>query len=268
MAPEKQVKEGMFSGMPTKQKLIIAAVIIIMLVIIWQVVELMGIGGSTTPPPVMKQPANQAAKSVGATPAQAGVRTAFPANNQAMQQAELKQAQVASDTRFVQLQQESEQRYLSKINDLEDLKIQRAIAETNQAIATAKLATVTAEKSISDLLTKPVVPEVPAGIYANKLTSPTNIPENMTSLPGGGQLPPGISNSLVSSPSSAEYTVISVSMQLGKWSAVVGYQGKLYNVVVGDVLPADNSVVVRINKNGVVLRKGGKSRKVSIMSAI
>ena len=264
MAPEKQVKEGMFSGMPTKQKVMIVAMVIIILVIAWQVIGLMGGGSSSAPSPAIKPPANQAAKSTGAAASPTEMHATSPANAQAMQQAELKQAQVASDTRFLQLQQDSEQKYLGKINDLEDLKIQRAIAETNQAIATAKLATVTAEKSISDLLTKPVAPEVPAGVYANKLTNPANTPENAAGLPGGGQLPPGI----ISSTPQAEYTVISVSMQLGRWNAVIGYQGKLYSVVIGDVLPADNSIVVRINKNGVILRKEGRSRKISIMSAI
>ncbi len=265
MAPEKQVKEGALSGMPTKRKIMIVAMVIIILVIIWQVVGLMGNGGSM--PPVTKPAAaNQAAKSSGAALSPAEIHAASPANTQAMQQAELKQAQVASDTHFAELQQASEQKYLSKINDLEDLKIQRAIAETNQAIATAKLATVTAEKSISDLLTKPVAPEVPAGVYANKLTNPTSpvMPENIPA----GQLPPGVSSPLISSPSQTEYTVISVSMQLGRWNAVIGYQGKLYNVVIGDVLPADNSVVTSISKNGVILRKEGRSRKISIMSAI
>jgi hypothetical protein len=182
-------------------------------------------------------------------------------NSQAVQQvtpqAELKQAQVLSDPGFLQQQQMSEQKYIGKINDLEDLKIQRAIAETNQAIATAKLATVTAEKNISDLLTKPVMPEVPAGTYANKLANPGMQGENAVGLP-----PFGSPQQVV------QYTVISVSMQLGRWNAVIGSQGKLYNVIVGDVLTPDNSVVVSINKNGVMLRKNGQVRKVSIMSSI
>ena len=185
------------------------------------------------------------------------------AASQATQQAEVRQAQVISDAQFLQQQQMTEQKYIGKINDLENLKIQKEIAETNQAIATAKLATVTAEKNISDLLTKPAAPEIPAGAYANKLATPTLQGESIVNEPS------------VSSPAPAapaipqiEYKVISVSMQLGKWNAVIGYQGKLYNVTVGDILSEDNSVVTNINKNGVLLKKDGKIRKVNIMLAI
>lgn len=247
MALETQAKEGM----PTKQKAMIGAVIIIVLIVIWQVMGLMG-GGSSTPAPVAIKPVNQSQSAKSVKPAPSSAMNAV--NTQPVQQTELRQAQVATDPQFLQLQRMNEEKYIGKINDLEDLKVQRAIAETNQAIATAKLATVTAEKSISDLLTKPTVAEVPAGVYANKLANPAAQTESSAG-------PPPIAQT-------ADYTVISVSMQLGRWSAVLGYQGKLYNVIVGDILTADRSVVTNINKSGVVLRKDGTSRKVSIMSAI
>lgn len=262
MALEKQTKESMLSGMTSKQKGTVGAMIVIVLIVIWQVIGLIGGGGSVPPVAPVKPVANQGAKTVGA-PGPVGAS----AVSQATQQADVRQAQVISDTRFLQLQQMTEQKYIGKINDLEDLKIQKEIAETNQAIATAKLATVTAEKNISDLLTKPAAPEIPAGAYANKLATPTLQGESVVNEPG------------TSSPTSAsapaapviprvEYTVISVSMQLGKWNAVIGYQGKLYNVTVGDILSEDNSVVTNINKNGVILNKDGKIRKVNIMLAI
>lgn len=242
------------SGMPTKQKVIMAVVVIVFLVVIWQVVGLMGWGSgssSTTIKPVANQNAAHtapAAAMTGATPA--------PANpTQPAQAPEVKQATIMNDPQFIQQQQMNEQKYLGKINDLEDLKIQRAIAETNQAIAIAKLATVTAEKNISDLLTKPVVQEIPPAAYANKLANPNGQSENPAGIP---QIPTV----------QVDYSVISVSMQLGKWSAVIGAQGKLYSVVTGDVLSPDNSVVTSISKNGVTLRKNGVSRKISIMSAI
>ncbi len=261
MALEKQAKDGMLSGMSAKQKGMMGAVVIIVLVVIWQVMGLVGGGGGSAPVEPIKPVAKQ-----GTTTASPGVSPASTVNNQAAQQAELKQAQVANDARFMQLQQMSEQKYIGKITDLEDLKIQRAIAETNQAIAIAKLATVTAEKNISDLLTRPTaVAEVPAGTYANKLTNPAIQGESMAGPVGGPVTSASLLPPMVPTP---EYTVISVSMQLGKWSAVIGYQGKLYNVIIGDVLAADNSEVVSISKNGVILRKDGKSRKISIMSAI
>lgn len=250
MALEKQAN----SGMSLKQKAMMGAVVVIFLVVIWQVVGLMG-GGTSVPPVVVSKPvANQGAKSAG-TMSSSTMSAPSSANNgqPAQQQVELKQAPVVNDPAFLQQQQENAQKYVGKINDLEDLKIQRAIAETNQAIATAKLATVTAEKNISDLLTKPSMPEVSAATYANKLASQ------------GAQ---GTGETITINTPQVQYTVISVSMQLGRWNAVIGSQGKLYNVVVGDVLTPDNSVVTSINKNGVMLRKNGQSRKVSIMSAI
>lgn len=263
MALEKNI-----TGMPARQKAIMAAVVIIFLIVIWQVVGLMGWGSgssttttttttttkATTNPAMTHStpmPSNGAAAGTPAPTSPAAANT-NPANPQ--QPPELKQAQVMNDPQFAQQQQMNEQKYIGKINDLEDLKLQRAIAETNQAIATAKLATVTAEKNISDLLTKPAAPEVPAGTYANKLANPGMQGE-------GGNAPAAASTQV-------EYTVISVSMQLGRWSAIIGSQGKLYSVTTGDILTPDNSVVTRINKNGVTLRKNGTSRKVSIMTAM
>jgi len=262
MALEKQVKERMLSGMTTKQKGTIGAMAVIVLIVIWQVIGLIGGGGGSSAPPVPVKPVvNQGAKMMGA--GSVGVNAAA---SQATQQADLRQAQVINDTRFLQLQQMTEQKYIGKINDLEDLKIQREIAETNQAIATAKLATVTAEKNISDLLTKPAAPEIPVGAYANKLATPTLQGESVVNESGASPSAPAAPTVPVIP--QAEYTVISVSMQLGKWNAVIGYQGKLYNVTVGDVLSADNSMVTNINKSGVVLKKDGKIRKISIMLAI
>jgi hypothetical protein len=153
-------------------------------------------------------------------------------------------------------EQKTEQNYLKKVNDLEELKVERQIEETNQAIAVAKLATVTAEKSTADLLTKPT-PVVAEGAYANQLVNPTASGTAVaTSAPPKTETP------------EVAYTVISVSLQLNKWTAVIGTQGKLYNVSVGDILPLDGSVVSSISKSGVILKKDDKARKISIVSAI
>lgn len=261
MALEKNMKEGMLAGMTTKQKGTIGAVVVIVFIVIWQVIGLIGDGGGgnekSKPPVPVKPVVTQGVKTM----AQAGAGGAN-ASGQATQSVDVRQAQVVSDMQFLQLQQKTEQRYIGKINDLEDLKIQKQIAETNQAIATAKLATVTAEKNISDLLTRPAAPEIPAGAYANKLATPTVQGESVVSAPGASSAP------AASVAPQVEYTVISVSMQLGKWSAVIGYQGKLYNVAVGDILSEDNSVVTAINKNGVLLKKDGNIRKINMMLAI
>ena len=48
---------------------------------------------------------------------------------------------------FANEQNRAEAAYLKQVNDLEKLKIEKQIEELNQAIATAKLATATAEKA-------------------------------------------------------------------------------------------------------------------------
>lgn len=271
MALEKQTKEGMLSRMTTKQKGTIVAMIIIVLIVIWQVVGLIGVGGgsgqSTLPATPVKPVVTQGVKTTGGAVSGPGLGGANAAS-QAPQQAEVRQATVLSDAQFLQQQQMTEQKYIGKINDLEDLKIQREIAETNQAIATAKLATVTAEKNISDLLTKPAAPEIPVGAYANKLATPTMQGESAINDQGTSSVAASPSAPAAPVTPTVEYTVISVSMQLGKWNAVIGYQGKLYNVTIGDILSEDNSVVTNINKNGVTLKKDGKIRKVSIILAM
>ncbi|MCE3237301.1 MAG: hypothetical protein K0R24_282 [Gammaproteobacteria bacterium] len=241
--------------MTAKQKAMIGVMVVIVLVVIWQVMGLIGTG-STKPVPSATPTVN---KNSGASKMGASPPSPSTEGNKTLQQNELRQAPVANDARFLQLQQMSEQKYIGKLNDLEDLKIQREIAETNQAIATAKLATVTAEKNINDLLTKPAKPEVPASAYANKLAHP-------------GTEETAAEGSLASSATRAmpevDYTIISVSMQLHKWNAIIGYQGKLFNVGIGDVLAADGSVVTDINKNSVTLKKDGGIRKINITTGI
>ena len=236
-----------FTGMTAKQKGMMGAMAIVVLIIVWQVIGLMGSGSTSSTQPTLVANKNSAATNTKTA--------AIAANNHALQQNQLRQATVASDTRFLQLQQMSEQKYIGQLNDLEDLKIQREIAQTNEAIATAKLATVTAEKNISDLLTKPAVSEVPIAAYANRLAGP-------------GVETASLSSTTTTTTTSEGYTIISVSMQLHKWNAIIGYQGKLFTVAVGDVLAPDSSVVININKNGVILKKDDKIRKVSITSGL
>lgn len=244
MAPESQMKNTL-SGMTTRQKTIAAVFVVIVLILIWQVAGLFS-GGKSAPKTISPAPV----KTMGATSPTSG---AMPV----AEELPVRQAALPVDNQFVKLQRDSEQQYVTKLNELESLKIQREIAEMNQAIAASKLATVTAEKGISDLLTKPTPVQVSAGEYANKLANPVRPGETVV-----GQ------QTTTALPTEIQYTVISVSMQLHKWSAVVGYQGKLYNVSIGDVLPVDGAVVESINRNGVVLNKDGKKRKVSLVAAI
>jgi type IV pilus biogenesis protein PilP len=262
-----------FKEMPVKQKVTLAATVAVVLIVIWQVVGLFGSGSSTpTLPPATPiagaMSANgPAAGNINPTtpgmPAAGAQLPATPANAvQVAQQSAPgvtpKDAPITRD-QYLQEQDRVEKKYLKQLNDLEQLKLERQIEETNQAIATAKLATVTAEKSTADLLTKPGANAPPPdnSVYSSQLANPSRSGQPEAPLP----VP------VIETPQVA-YTVISVSMQVNKWSAVIGAQGKLYNVTVGDVLPLDGSVITSINKNGVTLRNDGKSRKISITTAI
>jgi type IV pilus biogenesis protein PilP len=155
------------------------------------------------------------------------------------------------------LQQETQAKYLAALNELQMLKVQKDIAETNKAIVTAKLDTVTAQKNMVDLL-EPSKPVATQADYSQNLVNPTGASAGVT--PGGAA---------ASSAPVDTYTVISVSHLQGRWNAVMGYQGKLMNVFVGDVLPADGSQVTNIDKTGVTLKlKDGDTKKISMVSII
>lgn len=272
MASEKKPSQSLLAGMTAKQKITAGAFVVVFLVLIWQIVGLFG-GGSksvpTPPPSTTPTTSNMAANAPGgpATPPSSSTPSA---TGQMIPQTNLRQMPVMSDIQFQQMQQKTEEKYIGKINELEELKVQKEIAETNQAIAAAKLATVTAEKSISDLLTKPAAPVLTPGSYANSLILPARPGEQISGvtgeLPPGGLAPPAPPPP-VTAPK-VDYSVISVTMQLHKWTAVLGYQGKLYSVTIGDTLPPDGSVIVSISKNAVILKKDDEIRKLSILGTI
>lgn len=262
--------EGMGSGISTKQKLMAVILIIVIAVIIWQVMGVMGSGSSSngknaaiTPAsaPAQPQPAHKPAAPMQPSANPAGATVVVPPAPNMMQQqpapmtsqaANPAQPQAASNADIIKAQQDQQQAYLTSVNELQMLKLQRDIAETNQAIETARLATETAKKNITDLMAKPIPQPTPAGNYANSLVKPVQ--------------PSGDSNGAMAM--AVPYTVISVSMQLNRWTAVLGYQGKLYSVSVGDVLPVDGWVVSYIGRDGVVLKKEDQTRKISLVPAI
>lgn len=285
MAQEK--KEGIFSRLDTRQKVIGGVFVVIVLIILWQVMGLFG-GGTTTP--ATPTPAPQAKQGTPGTMtktppvATANPTAVTPPAVQAQPQP-VQTAPLTVDNTLLETEKKSQQKYIDTLNQLQLLKIQRDIAETNQAIAVAKLATVTAENAVSNLLTKPAAPIIPPSAYSNMLVNPTQqgtlstqFPPGKQSLPTRGEetaptttttgKPTEAPSNPPPSPPEAQYSVISVSMQMGQWKAVIGFQGKLYSVSVGDVLPADKSVIVSINRDAVILEKDGKKKKISIISSI
>jgi type IV pilus biogenesis protein PilP len=256
-------KDGM-GGFNMKQKIMAGGVVVILLIVIWQVMGLFGGGknGEVTPatqaPPANKPPGQMTASAAPNAPNNMmPPGNAAPAPALIPQPAAAPRDQIAANAEIIKNQQEDQKKYLSSINQLQMLKLQRDIAETNQAIAAAKLATATAEQGINSLLTKPLPAPVPVGEYANKLVSPSS---------AGG--PPGQPGQPMQDMSGVSYVVISVSMQMNRWAAVLGYQGKLYNVSVGDILPVDGWTVASISKEGVTLKKDNMRKKISLVPVI
>lgn len=272
MALENKMKEKM-AQTTSRQKVIIVVMIIVVLIIVWQIVGLMG-NDSNPPAPVIQPTSKMNAskpdeKGVKNTPVQAEA----PSSDQIQKPSSgpevddnLKQASIVNDPQFNRMQRMTEEKYVGKLNELEELRIQRQIAETNQAIAAAKLATVTAEKDISDLLTAPAPGSSP---YLTNQPAKTSVDVTPPSM-GGEQSANAsdIPKILTPPPEAAPYKLMSVSMLFNKWTAVVSLQNTMFNVGVGDILPPDGSVVTNINKNSITLKKDGKSRKVSITASI
>jgi hypothetical protein len=173
------------------------------------------------------------------------------------------------DSEVLRLQQEAQVQYISKLNELQMLKIQREIAETNQAIAAAKFATVNSEKSIAETLTKSAAPP-PSPTTAAEVTSllpEKNPQDNLPALPTTKTVTKTVTPP-PPPPIEVTYTTFSVVMHEGRWSAVVGYNGRLFDVVIGQQLSPDGSVVTAIDRNGVTLMKDGKEKKIPMNSSV
>lgn len=252
MTPDKQSK---FSSVPPRQKIVALIFLIVLIIIIWQLVGLFG-GGSRpttpeTPPAANNRTAAPAPATTAAKPGTTTPTTPAPAAAPGTPQpASLSTAGMSQrELQLAQLQQESQAKYMSALNDLQMLKIQRDIAEQNQAIATAKLSAVTSQKKMLDMLTPQAPP--PSAQTIKPVTAPV---QTITS--------PALS-------SSSAYTVISVSLIQGQWSAVVNSQGNLYSVRSGDILPADGAKVMSIDKGGInLLYKDGSRKRVSLVPII
>lgn len=252
-----QRKPQILSSMTTRQKVTALVFVVVVIVIVWQVKELFFPGGMTsTVKPVMTK--EEAAKAALMQPM---MPTPKPAELQPVAKgAGLTQEELA----MLQAQQALQAKYVAALNELQMLKLSREIAETNQAIMASRLAIVTTEKNIVDLLTKPTPPPVPFGTYAQGLITPV---PGMVTADAGKTPPPPTTTAVVATPVAA-YIVISVSQLQNRWNAVIGFEGKLYSAMIGDILPPDGSKVVNINRGGVLLEKDGAIRKISLVPII
>lgn len=263
------------TAMTTRKKIILILLIAIILVIIWQIATLFrasGKEGESSATIHSTASSKSVTTTATSTPRDQSPTTPHPVA-QANSGAALNRSQIAAqpasmagqsptppqfsarELELMRIQQETQARYIQAQNELQLLKIQRDIAEANKAIATARLDAVTAEKQIVNLLAPSALP---TGLIQNTAVSPTAAaaPEVPSAVPGP------------SSPEAAAYTVVSVSRLQGRWSAVLSYHGSLYNVYEGDVLSTDGSVVVSIRREGIILRKDGVRKKVSLVPIV
>lgn len=254
------------SAMTTRQKITAAILAIIVIVIAWQIYGLFAPDGATTEtitPVANKTPAAGPIQQSGPIKA-TGPQTAMSPVAPVAQVARPMQPQVSpQEAELQRLQQLSQSEYISAVNQLQKLKIERDIAETNKAIMTAQLDIVTAQKGIVDLLSPPAPPPAPA-TYAQGLGGtpvPVGVPQQVSAQPV-------VQTTVTSITPEVNYSVISVSRLQNKWMAVLGYQGSLYSVAVGDILPPDRSTVVSIGRTGVLLEKDGTRKKVSLVPII
>lgn len=238
-------------SIPARQKLIGIITLIIIIFVIYEIIGLFrGPGKSTTITPDTSKTMSATAAagkpngSNGAAPAIPSVpsQTPQPANVAAANA-----PTTQSEAQLLQLQQETQAKYVEALNNLQMLKVQRDIAETNQAIMTAKLSAVQSQKKMVDILQPPAPPP---SAYQQKIVSAapaSPAPVLQTTSP---------------------YSVVSVSQIQYQWSAVIGYQNSLFSVRVGDVLPGDGSKIVAIDKFGVTLSKDGSTKRISLVPII
>lgn len=242
------------SSLTPKQKLIGVVITLIVAVVIWQVVELMSEGSTSTSSPAPENVAGKSSKGgspqnangtqippqqssfSGAAPTQQPVPSLAPSANQGILD---KEANVATI-------------YMERINKLQSLSLERQIAEAQQAIAAANFATTEFDQKMSKLLTAAAPPGLTD--YARKMNNAAGSNESAVS---ATIIKPAV-----------DYSVVSVSMQLNEWKAVLGYQNKYYVVSIGDTLPVDKSIVTAINAKSVTLKKDGATRVIPLLLTI
>jgi len=197
-----------------------------------------------TPAPVMPAagaPASGVASTVQMHPKPAEVPAGVPMTDR--------------EKALMALQQETQVKYLEKLNELQLLKVERDIASTSKDISTNNLAKVEADKKTIDLLSGGSTVPGPVGA-PGVATVPGTTVTTTSATP-----PPFLQE--------VSYSLVSITEVQSRWAAVLSYKGSLFNVHVGDVLPPDGSTVVAIAKESVTLQqKGGERKRLSLVTII
>lgn len=248
-----------FSALPPKQRITIVIFLMLSLFVVWEGLSLFLGGGNQSTVlspsqaavaatlPVMKTepPKNPPAKVEPAAIPQTPPRPpGAPASTP--QESYPQAVAIPPPSVVIERQDQIQNKYVSALNELQMLKIQKEIAETSQAIVAAKLATATAEKSISDLLSEAAAAAAPSEKKATTSTALVSPPPLSAVETGGG------------------YTVQSVSYEQDKWHAVIKFKNKLYDVGVGDLVPPDRSLVKHIDQSGVTLETAGMEQRIPL----
>ena len=282
-----------FAALPPRQKVTIVVFLLIAVFVVWEVIGMFR-GGSNagvtpaiaaaskpsgpppmtaTPPTPGPKPAMTASSPTAVSPSPAtppGPHKETPAVTLPAAPPPKVAAHLSPDqsrpeiektlpqTAFLAQQERIQNAYVAALNDLQMLKIKKEIAETSQAIVAAKLATATAEKSISDLLSEAEAAAAPPPPGAGKKGAPGGGPSSTN------VSPPPPTPTPMTDLSGTSYSVQSVSMEQDQWHAVLKFKEKLYDVSVGDVLPPDKSTVKAIDGKGVTLDSGGMEQKIPL----
>jgi len=238
------------SAMQTKQKVMIAVIIIIFIIIGWQLKGMLfGSGAGAPTAPIKTAAAPNAPQAIAPTPNQGGIKEAsLPTRESTMTEGE---------KRLFALQMQTEAKYIAAMNELQLLRVQSEIAKSSKDIAQNRLDAVTAQKQTLQLLS---APQATAATYAQGLSG--GLPISQSGLSTNTPSP------VVTQHPQAAYVVVSVSQLQHRWTAVLGYQGQLYNVRIGDILTPDAAKVIEIDRYGVTLERSGQKQRISLVSLI
>lgn len=282
MSPEKMSIQGRLAEISTRQKVIAGLTLVVVLILLWQIKGLFS-GGSSAPAVTTTVTKTSTTPNMSAQGPMASTGGMAPAPQTTMASTGtspgvVQEANLPTDSDVLLADQKKRQaEYIGKLNELNLLRIDQQIVETNVAINKAKLEIYTAQKDISSILfPKPVSQEAYGSMLGGQLSPAgtlTGVPQKPETPPPGALPTVTTTTPVVAVPAPVPvvqvnpFTLISVAMQLQKWTAVIGYNGKLYNVSIGDTLPG-GWIVDAITRNAVLLRKDSKTQRVTIVSEI
>jgi hypothetical protein len=241
-----------WSDMEPKQKGMLVATIIVFLIIGYMVYKLFFAGSSPAPTPVAKAPtpaaqpqqaapaANSAASDLAVNANSAAgvaantVNTAPAANPAVPQVVEMPKRELTpEELNLLEERRQVQQQYLQLVNQYQLMEMQNKVATSQSTLIKTQVETAKAEQQASKL----------------------------------GILLPGQSGESDADKSLSGVTLVYVGQKSGAWSAVLNLRGQYVTVKLGSHLP-DDSVVSKIDDNGIVLYKDGQRRTLAVATVV